>query len=356
MKINKPYTEEILKIRESSLPSRKHSRKVTHWVEKHRLRSGTGEALVLILPTRGCSWALSRSGGCSICGYIYDNPQEADFDIMLTSVQNILRREIKGDKLSIKVFTSGSFLDKKELPFEIQASIIKEIANYKQVEEVVLESRPEYITDEALNNIADNIEISRVEIAIGLESANNKILKNSINKGFLWEDYEKSVKKILKIGAKVKTYLLFKPPFVSEYDSTIDILSSVARIKELDVDTISINAMSIHRGTLLADLFERKLYRSPWLWSLQSICSEIKQKYPDLRIICDVVAGGKERGAHNCGKCDEEILRKIRKFTLTQEIEELKDENECDCKNEWKSFLIAEKLNISDFLYIPKIE
>ncbi len=356
MKINKSLAEEILKIRESTLPTRRHSRKVTHWKEDHRLRSGKGEALVFILPTKGCSWALAKSGGCSICGYIYDNPQESDFDMMVSSIKNSLRRTIEEGKYSIKLFTSGSFLDEKELPIEIQTSIIQEIAKFEQIEEVVLESRPEYITDKILQNLAKHIEISKIEIAIGLESANNGILKNSINKGFFWEDFEKSVKRVLSSGAKVKTYLLFKPPFVSEYDSIKDILQSVSKVVSIGIDTVSINAMSIHRGTLLSEVYEQKLYRSPWLWSLLTICKEIKQKYPKIRIICDIVAGGKERGAHNCGECDEVIIRKIKKFTITQNLDELEDEEGCSCKEEWKSFLISEKINISDYVYVPYLE
>ncbi|MCG3226244.1 MAG: archaeosine biosynthesis radical SAM protein RaSEA [Candidatus Heimdallarchaeota archaeon] len=356
MKINKSLAEEILKIRESTLPSRKHSRKVTHWKENHRLRSGKGEALVFILPTKGCSWALAKSGGCSICGYIYDNPQESDFDMMVSSIKNTLRRTIEEGKFSIKLFTSGSFLDENELPIEIQTSIIQEIAKYEQIEEVVLESRPEYVTNKILQNLTKNIEMSKIEIAIGLESANNRILKNSINKGFFWEDFEKSAKRVLNSGAKVKPYLLFKPPFVSEYDSIKDILQSVSKVVSIDIDTVSINAMSIHRGTFLSEVYEQKLYRSPWLWSLLTICKEIKQKYPEIRIICDIVAGGKERGAHNCGKCDEEIIRKIKKFTLTQNVDELEEEEECKCKEEWKSILISEKINISDYLHVPYLE
>ena len=113
MKINKSLAEEILKIRESTLPTRKHSRKVTHWEEDHRLRSGKGKALVFILPTKGCSWALAKSGGCSICGYIYDNPQESDFNSIVSTIKNMLRRTIEEGKFSIKLFTSGRFLDEK---------------------------------------------------------------------------------------------------------------------------------------------------------------------------------------------------------------------------------------------------
>ena len=83
MKIDSEFSKTIREIREKSLEDRSHTRKVVHWVEDHRLLSGPGKAIVFILPTRGCSWALSKSGGCSICGYIYDNPQESDYDIML---------------------------------------------------------------------------------------------------------------------------------------------------------------------------------------------------------------------------------------------------------------------------------
>jgi radical SAM enzyme (TIGR01210 family) len=160
----------------------------------------------------------------------------------------------------------------------------------------------------------------------------------------------------LNSGAKVKPYLLFKPPFISEYDSIKDVLQSVSKISKLGIDTVSINAMSIHRGTLLSEFFEDKLYRSPWLWSLLTICKEIKRENPDIRIICDIVAGGKERGAHNCGICDADIIRKIRKFTLTQNIAEFEDEVLCNCKEEWKSFLILEKINISDYPHVPRFE
>ena len=83
MKINPDFANTIREIRDRALEERSHSRKVVNWVEDHRLRSGPGKAIVFILPTKGCSWALSRSGGCSICGYIYDNPQEPNFENMM---------------------------------------------------------------------------------------------------------------------------------------------------------------------------------------------------------------------------------------------------------------------------------
>lgn len=351
MKINPELSSMVREIREKSLVERQHSRKVVHWVEDHRLASGAGKALVLILPTRGCSWALSKSGGCSVCGYIYDNPQEPDFEMIKNSFREILSKNID-DKLkySLKLFTSGSFLDTNEVPMEIQKELLCEAAKYNQIEEVVLESRPEYAKDKVLKNIAENININIVEIAIGLESADDHILQNSINKGFFWNDFVEATSRIKKVGARVKAYLLFKPPFVSEYDSIIDILESVSKIKKLGINTVSINAMSIHRGTFLSQLFEKQMYRTPWLWSLLHLCKEIKTEYPEIRLICDIVAGGTERGAHNCGQCDKEIISIIKQFTLEQDIKLLDKEIKCSCKQEWKGFLFNEKITTTEII------
>ena len=282
MKVDPSFSTLIKEIRELSLKDRMHTRKVIHWTENSRLRSGPGKAIVFILPTRGCSWALSKSGGCSICGYIYDNPTEPDFELILSSIDEILSKSITNDeKYSIKLFTSGSFLDTSEIPIEIQTKILKKISRYKEVAEIVLESRPEYVTDKTLKKIAEVIDIKKIEIAIGLESANNNILKKSINKGFWWDDFVEANSKIVSAGAKVKAYLLFKPPFVSEFDSIRDIFESVAKLVTLGIDTISINSVSIHRGTFLSKIFDNQQYRPPWLWSLLHLCKEIKSKNPE---------------------------------------------------------------------------
>ncbi|MHA1302627.1 MAG: archaeosine biosynthesis radical SAM protein RaSEA [Candidatus Heimdallarchaeaceae archaeon] len=354
MKINPSLAHILYGFRQSYLPKRSQSRRVVAWEEDHRLRSGPAKALVFILPTKGCSWALSHSGGCSICGYIYDNPKETNFDELFSDLANKLSSLIKkGQDYSVKLFTSGSILDSKEVPDDILVNILNELEKYgDQIKEVVLESRPSFISEKKLAIIQKNFDMSKIEIAIGLESANDKILQNSINKGFLWEDFEEATKRIISYGGNVKVYLLFKPPFVSEYDSIIDIFQSVEKIVKLGVDTVSINAINIQRGTFLSSLFERKQYRPPYLWSLVHLCTEIKNKYPHLRIICDPVAGGKEKGAHNCGECDTQIVKSLKDFTLTQDTVVFESLKDCSCKNEWYSHLVHRKLSINDYSYI----
>ena len=283
MKINKEFARKIYAIRQKQLKRRSKEKNLIAWVEDHRLRSGKGKALVFILPTKGCSWALSKSGGCSICGYLYDNPQNVDFESMISKFKETVKSKITSDSIySVKLFTSGSILDKREMPDEVLQKMLEILNKYDQIKEIVLESRPEYVTPKKLDFISQTISPEKIEIAIGLESANDEILRNSINKGFYWANFEKATKNVLDKGMKVKAYLIFKPPFVSEYDSILDTLNSAEKCIKLGVDTISINAVAIHRGTYLNELFEKKHYRTPWLWSLVYICKEIKMKFPFL--------------------------------------------------------------------------
>jgi uncharacterized Fe-S cluster-containing MiaB family protein len=32
--------------------------------------------ITTVIPTRGCSWALSEAGGCSVCGYVNDSSND----------------------------------------------------------------------------------------------------------------------------------------------------------------------------------------------------------------------------------------------------------------------------------------
>ncbi len=57
-----------------------------------------------------------------------------------------------------------------------------------------------------------------------------------------------------------------------------------------------------------------------------------------MRIVCDPVAGGRRRGAHNCGKCDSEIVQVIHDFSLNQDPVIL-GKPSCGCLQQWEHAL-----------------
>ena len=134
---------------------------------------------------------------------------------------------------------------------------------------------------------------------------------------------------------------------LSENAAINDIVESVVKLNELKVESISLNPMNVQRGTWINKEFERDNYRPPWLWSVVFLLRKIAATVSDTRIICDPTSGGRERGAHNCGKCDKEILSLISEFSLTQDPSVFDKVPKCDCLNEWNAERTIGVLNLN---------
>lgn len=297
------------------------------WKEKDILDGKVVDSFVLILRTKGCSW--SHKSGCTMCGYFKETYDVEEKEI-LQQIKHALK-EYEGEKI-VKIFTSGSFLDEREIALNLQKKIIE---SFSKAEKIIIESRPEFIKN--IENIKSN---NRIEIAMGLESANDKILEYSINKGFKYSEWRKWAEKVKEYGKELKVYILIKPPFLTEKDAIEDAIKSVEKIKDI-ADTISFNPLAIHSRTVVEFLWKKKLYRPPWLWSVVEVLKKSSEIYDGI-IKCDVVAGGKERGSHNCGKCDKNFLSSIKSFSLTQNADIFKN-LECDCRERWLDLIEIEE-------------
>jgi radical SAM enzyme (TIGR01210 family) len=298
---------------------------VSSWVEKDVFDSEVVDAYVMILRTRGCAWALSS--GCSMCGYINDATQKSvDEDDLIYQFSEAMNR-FSNERI-VKIYTSGSFFDEGELPRNISDRILNELS--EKTEKIIVETRPEFVKEE-------NIKWHKnLEVAIGLESACDFVLKHSINKGFLVEDYIKAANILKTLNIPLKTYLLIKPPFLTEYEAISDAVSSAKAVASHS-QSISFNPVNIQKFTMVERLWKNREYRPPWLWSVVEVLKKTSE-IPNVRLISSPTAGGTKKGAHNCGKCDKDVLLGIDKFSMTQDKSFL-DELNCDCKEDWQDIL-----------------
>ena len=277
------------------------------WTGWDLLNGDLVPTLTVLLTTTGCSWA--RHNGCTMCGYFADsNPDVQSADIQKQLFQ-ALARYGSGFKI-VKLFTSGSFLDPNELPVDARDAILSSLADTPKT---IVESRPEFVTSEILNDV---VKLNQhVEIALGLETSDDVIRNDYINKGFSFSDFVRASENAHSAGFSVKAYLLLKPPFLTEREALEDAVRST-RDASPYADTISLNPCNVQKGTLLEALWKKGLYRPPWLWSAVEV---LKQAQGIATVICDPVGGGTKRGPHNCGKCDREVLAEIKQFSLSQD-------------------------------------
>ena len=315
----------------------------TSWYQDDLLYSGKGKTLFLIIPTPGCSWALGPSGGCTMCSYIHDcylKPINTEDIIRLFLTQfNKYMPDIKedyenGEKIAIKLFASGSFLNPEELPIDARDQILKIIKNTDEISEVVIESRPEYITSDRLNDILNIIGDKLLEISIGLETSNEETRLNKINKGFSNSAYEKAVNTINEIKneyeIKTKAYIFIKPILLSEKEAIDEAIATGTYVEKLGVDRVSCCPATIHKGTLMEKLWARNSYTPPWIWTTIEVINNLRKNLK-IPALLDTSGFGSRRGPYNCKKCNKDLKHKIIDSNFTQTI----IEHDCSCKKEW---------------------
>jgi radical SAM enzyme (TIGR01210 family) len=283
-----------------------------------------------------------------MCSYLLDGVQEkptseqivAQFKFALADL------EMKTAPLSVKIYTSGSFLDDEEIPAEARSEILMIIAEDERIREVVLESRPEYVSDSILSDVRALLGDRAIEIGMGLESASDTVRTVCINKNFDLTMFTDALKKAKNFNIGMRAYVLLKPPLLTERDALLDAISTVQEARALGATTISLNPVNVQKNTLVEKLWSRGNYRPPWLWSVVEVLREASSVSDEwMKIVCDPVAGGKRRGAHNCGKCDNDIVEAIRQFSLSQDPALLQNLT-CDCINQWEHALKHEDFSL----------
>ncbi|MFX0075983.1 MAG: archaeosine biosynthesis radical SAM protein RaSEA [Candidatus Hermodarchaeota archaeon] len=323
----------------------KLNKPVSFWIKNDRLLRKKGKEFTIILKTKGCSWALGDYGGCSMCGYVQDSTiEKIDQSHIINQIDYAFQEKIDEirndvDDYVIKIFNSGSFFDDDEISEDARKYIFKKIANIPNINEIVIESRVEFITSEKLKRMKAILNGKYVEVAIGLETVNDYIRNNYINKGLKFEDFLKAIQLCKKQEVGVRTYLLFKPPFLNEQTAIEDCVNSIQKLVELEVNTISINPVNIQKGSLVEYLYYQKRYRPPWFYSLFKCLIKAYKENDGLnsvRIISSPSGAGTKKGIHNClnRECNELMSNKLEEFVLTQDVNCLIKKNSeisCNC-------------------------
>jgi radical SAM enzyme (TIGR01210 family) len=301
------------------------------WLDEDNTPDGVYDSLTIILNTGGCRWA--RAGGCTMCGYVaesVDGGRVAHEDL-LTQVEAALaheREHAPGPAGQVKIYTSGSFLDEREIPPETRRAIAETFADRDRI---VVESLPDFIDAEKIGDFTDRGLAT--DVAVGLETATDRVRHDCVNKYFDFAEFERAADDAIDAGAGVKAYLLLKPPFLSEAEAIADMESSIRRCAGVTgCHTVSMNPCNVQRHTMVEELFHDDGYRPPWLWSVCAVLESTADA--DVLVVSDPVGGGSDRGPHNCGECDERVQRAIKDFDLRQDPNVF-EQVSCDCERTW---------------------
>ena len=298
------------------------------WKESDMVDGQQSKAMVVIMRTNGCCWV--KQGGCTMCGYREASLMNVTPEDLGKQLEQALSR-YKGEPF-VKIYTSGSFLDDNEVPPNVRDQYFDA---FKGCGRLLFESRPEFITPDVVGSLPKN-----VTVALGLESSDPEVLRTSVHKGFTPDDIKRAGELLKDNSLGVRTYLLLKPPFMTERMAIDDAVRS-ARFADPFSDEISINPLNVQRATYVERLWKRGEFRSPWIWSLVEVFRQLSGTV-NARLMSSPSGGGAMRGVHNCGECDQKLLDAIERFSFSQDINDLNVT--CKCIPKWEAYMRSEEM------------
>ncbi len=317
------------------------------WLDEDNTPDGVKTSLTIILNTGGCRWA--RAGGCTMCGYVAESVDGGSVahDALMDQIDVCLEHEAENadDPADlIKIYTSGSFLDEREVGAESRRAIAD---TFGDRDRIVVESLPDFVDREKIADFTGHG--LDTDVAIGLETATDRVRHDCVNKYFDFADFEDACAEAAAadeeagsdVEAGIKAYLLMKPPFLTESEAVDDMISSVERCAGVDgCHTVSMNPCNVQRYTMVDDLYFEDGYRPPWLWSVAQVLAETVDA--DAIVVSDPVGHGSDRGPHNCGDCDDRVQKAIKDFDLRQDPSVF-EQVSCECELTWETVLERER-------------
>lgn len=296
--------------------------------------------LTFILRTPPCAY-----NQCTMCGF--DN--NASYNV---GDKNIVKQYEKGiktvDLTGVKKLdfpTAGSFYNDDEMSPQSRKYLFGEASKLPEVEHVMVETRVEYLTLEKVLESQKQLRAEqKLELAIGLESANDEIRNKVLRKGLSKKGFEYFADICQKTGSRLRAYVLIGSPTLTESEVIKDAVETakyvyeVANARGLDA-FIAFKPMFIPEGTELERQFQEGTYKLPTLWSTVEVIKRTMEleKYQPSSIWVGMYDENlsNNRFTHNCGECNSEVSVAIIRFNGTQDLSEL-EALTCECKDEWK--------------------
>jgi radical SAM enzyme (TIGR01210 family) len=319
-------------------------------------RYGTGLRWKLGIATTPCVQS-RKSKRCVFCGFLNHKGPASPLEVGQL-FNDVFKNGDLHDIHRLELYVSGSFFDDEEVSFDSRLEIIK-VVQEADIKEVVLESRPEFITEENIRALANIIDPERITIAIGVETADDG-LRRRLSKDFSFEDLTASVSRIARAGMNFQAYLLLKPPAIEDdREAIIDVIRSSKMIISLASEMncpliLAIQPFFLARNSIVAqDALQNNSVRPPWLYTVAltlKLLTLIRSSHGSHhRIILgnevdnvDVVLTPSNYSSDgDVCSCSEGIRESLREINISRDKMEEKVDNilglQCYCKTAWQN-------------------
>jgi archaeosine synthase beta-subunit len=291
----------------------------------------------IILAAGGCTAAT-----CTMCPI----PNEAYYGLKLHFTPEDLLRQFQAAFDSepidsyqlISVYNSGNWFTNREIPAAARQDIYQAIAR-STCEGIMVESLPQFITPQAIEEAKTYLGNKRLIVGIGLQSADDVVRNVCINTTCTREQFERASYLLWDHNYTPKVYLMVKPPFLTEREAVADAIGSIQYVAELGYEDVSICPTRIAPYTVVAELVKHRMFTSPSLWTVVDTLKRVSTTCR-IRIAC-LDLDGKDDDTiypHTCPSCTRILRDALKIYNIERDLSAINTLN-CSCQEEYLSVL-----------------
>lgn len=225
-----------------------------------------GTSYQLYVPSRGCHNA------CTFCNYGFKHPVRKEE--ILKQVEHICKW-LPANIETLILESSGSFLDDRELPPELQYQIMEEVAR-TNVKRVQIETHYKTVTDEKVEKILRILKGHKIAFEIGLESTSKTTL-DIYNKDIDVEELFRKVRYWDSFYIETSLNVMFGAPLLTRQEQVQDTLNTVQDILEKCPEStcIVLFPLNVKDFTLVKHMYDKCRYAIISHWGFIEVLTKI---------------------------------------------------------------------------------
>lgn len=308
-----------------------------------------GTSYQLYVPSRGCHNA------CTFCNYGFNHPVRKAG--ILEKVEHICRY-LPANIETLILESSGSFLDDRELPPELQYQIMEIVARTK-VYRVQIETHYKTVTDEKLRKIRQILKEHEVAFEIGLETSSEATL-NIYNKDIDVKKLFQLVRDCDSLGIETSLNVMVGAPLLTIQEQVQDALNTVQDILKYcpESTAIVLFPLNIKDYTLVKHMYNQGRYSVISHWEFIEVLEKIPRDALD-RVFISWWGNrvnefhGKNAIIHprSCDTCHDRLMKFYTSFVNADSLQEKQrlieeiSQVTCKCRDDYETKKASQKVD-----------
>ena len=208
---------------------------------------------------------------------------------------------------AVALYNDGSYYSEREMPC-IVTDFLEMRVRALGARYMFIESLPRFITESRIARTMDNLQETKLNVAIGLQSANKDVRSFLLNSPFSEREFEHAIKTLKGHGCDVRIHVLLKPPMLTELEAILDAQASIRFAFDMGADLVSVCPLRIGTGTLVEGLHRRGMYQQIGLHSIvETVTSSPNLSRTRIDGIEDDTCAPEDRLEGGCGQCSSEL-------------------------------------------------